>query len=406
MPWWDEEDQFGVGNRFSFDSRVKPKNPFSLDDRFSFDSGNGFSRGTNIQEPFADLGPGPGIQPGNPARPKSAYDRFMEISNEQPIKGDKQYERGNWGKLGAVLAGAAYGGLTKDPGAGVALGSHILDSKYEKAYGDWASRFKPAKEAAIQELNQVKEARAARKEEADTKLTEAQTKEKEIELETLREEKKAEVRSKLATAGYNEARAKQITDDMENPDLLKEPDNKGGLNFFNKKTGKLVNNIPDFNVSEADLKKIDLTNDLKKIGATGAQQRLNIRDQGLQDMKEIGVRDANQQRLEGLKFFFDDKLQRDRLTNQGRLQEDRQAFQLTNPTQASNRLNDPQFKREFKVSMDTLAAEDPGNAKKIKELFDIDDKGNIIPAEDVDMSEYLRVFNLISSNIKTRTGSR
>ena len=319
-----------------------------------------------------------------------AYRNLIDVQNQMPVYGDKKYERGKLGKLGAILAGAATAGFT-DPATGYQLATSIMDEPYDRAMKQWGQRFKVAKDTAIEERNRIKESREGRKTEAEITNLESQANERDALLGLKGADLEAGIRARLASAGHDEASTQKILDEIKNPNLIPKEDNRGGLTFYNSKTGDQVKRYENVGLSDATLIKlrgdqavreegVRAGNEMGRLRFSLDKQHENALDLASQKNKyDIGLAAMNQY---GQNMRLDKRLE---AAKDGK--------------EATGKLTDPQFQQAFAGEIAKLEASRPDLVPILREKFSHKPNGMIFLADPED-AETINYFNQILLRIR------
>lgn len=364
--------------------------------RFSFGRQMPFNLGTNQQNSINT------VAPQRPVR-TSAYDRYMQLADEQPIYGDQKYERGKWGKLGSILAGAAVGGLTGDMNAGVRTSQNFLNQPFERAYSQWEQRFKGAQSAAKEEREREDQFRKGRLDESNIARNYAAA---ESDLEMIpynKADKESLISSRAAQANLDEARTLQIKNDIDNPDLMSDTDNRGNLTFYNKQTGEAVRQYKGVGFSEDELIRLRGRIESGHIRDRGKVEAGLIPLRGAEARKTVGEQQAGLERLSDRGFrnnlMIEAFQEAGRMNRQEDAQKDRNE-RAESSGQARGNLTNPQFNREFDNALIELG-EDPQNKQLIDEYFTRDSMGRRIMT-DPENPESLELYNKVITYMRSK----
>jgi hypothetical protein len=228
-------------------------------------------------------------------RPGSIYNQYIDHLSNMPDRED--YKRGNWGKLGAAIGGAATAFSTRNPGAGMAFVDDFMNEPYERAAGDWTNKGKQLSILADDERQRDQQRFGMRK-----AAVEAGQKEEELNLR--RQDVKSQIEARNSTGEYNKARTRKLLDDLENPDVDIVKSNNGEWYGIDKK-GKVVKTYGQVDISASEMDNLRTKNDMKAASAIEGQRQTNrVALEGVQNTNRVEnakTRFSQEKELEGVR---------------------------------------------------------------------------------------------------------
>jgi hypothetical protein len=228
-------------------------------------------------------------------RPTSIYDQYIDHLSNMPNR--QNYERGNWGKLGAAIGGATTAFSTRDPRAGMAFVDDFMNDPYERAVGDWTNKGKQLSILADDERQRDQQRFTMRKAAIDAG-------QKDEELNLRKQEVRSQIESRNSTNEYNKARTRKLLDDIDNPDVDVVKSNDGSWYGIDKK-GKVVKNYGKVDISQSEMDNIRSKNDIAVGSALESQRQKNrIGLEGVQNTNRVEnakTRFSQEKELEGVR---------------------------------------------------------------------------------------------------------